>query len=70
MLILITIFSLYGCTKDKTNEVITVNYHPKQLVIPSDLAKNKIDDYYPIPDVKKSSTNVSLIPPGSKGIKK
>ena len=70
ILIVIVIFSANGCSKDKDDYSIPQNYHSKPLIIPSDLAKNKIDDYYPIPDIGKASTKkVSLIPPGSKGIK-
>ena len=66
ILILMIIISISGCFKNSDN-YYKKNYHPKSLIVPNDLSKDKIDDYYPIPDVGKAKpSKVSLIPPGSK----
>ena len=66
ILILIVIISISGCFKN-SDDYYKKNYHSKPLVVPSDLDKDQIDNYYPIPDAKSfKSSKVSLIPPGSK----
>lgn len=66
-LILVAIFAISGCFKNNADEFGNQKYRSRPLIIPNNLSKENIDDYYPIPEIEKNKTGkVSLIPPGSK----
>jgi len=69
ILILMVIFMICGCFRLKSDDYHKQDTQSQHLNMPAGLDSGKIDEYYPVPDVKKPSANadaVSLIPPGSK----